>query len=240
VTRAPVLYLILCGSPVARDAWILIDLAQQAGWDVCAVTTPDGRRFVDAPALAAQTGHPVRSQYKSPGDPDVLPSADAMVVAPATVNTINKWAAGIADTLALGLLVEGQGRGLPIAAMPYTNRAMAAHPAFRDSLSRLRSWGVRVLFGPDVVVLHEPGTGDQPHHLGLFPWHLALAAVTEPYRAGRPVPPRPRTGGVGVPAPEPGGAGTGGTGGAAPSRGPAPARGGVPDGLLDPGMAAER
>ncbi len=180
------LYLVVCGSPVARDAWALIDLAREAGWDVCVITTPDGRKFIDAPALAVQTGHPVRSHYKSPGDPDILPTSDAMIVSPATVNTINKWGAGIADTLALGLLVEGQGRGLPIVAMPYTNVAMAAHPAFLENVARLRSWGIRVLFGPDVVPLHEPGTGDREHHLGSFPWHLALRAVTEIREHGVP------------------------------------------------------
>jgi hypothetical protein len=35
-----------------------------------------------------------------------LPPADAIAVAPATYNTINKWAAGISDTLALGILCE--------------------------------------------------------------------------------------------------------------------------------------
>jgi flavoprotein len=35
------------------------------------------------------------------------------VVAPATFNTINKWAQGISDTLALGLLNEATGLGLP-------------------------------------------------------------------------------------------------------------------------------
>ena len=75
------------------------------------VTTPDGAKFVDRAALARQTGHPVRTHYKNPGDPDVLPPADAMIVCPATVNTVNKWAAGITDTLALGLLVEGAGHG---------------------------------------------------------------------------------------------------------------------------------
>jgi len=94
------------------------------------VSTPDGLKFIDVPALAELTGHPVRHRYKYPGDPDVLPNADAMVVAPATVNTINKWACGIADTLALGLLVEAVGSGVPLVAVPYTNRAMAAHPAF--------------------------------------------------------------------------------------------------------------
>jgi phosphopantothenoylcysteine synthetase/decarboxylase len=170
-----VLYVIVCGSPVARNVGLLVALAQRDGWDVCVIASPDGRKFVDVPALAAQTGHPVRSFYKNPGDPDVLPLADAMVVAPATVNTINKWAAGIADTLSLGLLIEGQGRGLPIVAMPYTNSAMANHPAFEDAVERLRGWGVTVLFGEGVVKLHPPGASEE--HLHLFPWELVLDAL---------------------------------------------------------------
>ena len=98
------------------------------------------------------------------------------MVAPATVNTINKWAAGIADTLALGLIIEDQGRGLPIVAMPFTNSAMAAHPAFGESIARLRQWGVTVLFGPDVLKLHEPGTGEAL--AAQFPWDL----IVEPLR----------------------------------------------------------
>jgi len=170
-----VLYTICCGSPIARGVGRLVDLAKQRGWDVCVVTTPDGRKFVDVAALAALTGHPVRSFYKNPGDPDVLPAADAIVVAPATVNTVNKWAVGIADTLALGLLIEGQGKGLPIVAMPFTNAAMGAHPAFRESLDRLRSWGIAVLFGDEVLPLHPPGTGGEL--VDVFPWHLALDAL---------------------------------------------------------------
>lgn len=170
-----VLYVIACGSPAAGRVGVLVGLAQKDGWDVCVVTTPDGRKFVDAAALAEQTGFPVRSHYKNPGDPDVLPPADAMVVAPATVNTMNKWAAGIADTLPLGLLVEGIGKRLKIVAMPYTNRAMAAHPAFGESISRLRSWGVTVLYGDDVLPLPEPGLGQEL--LDAIPWHLALAAL---------------------------------------------------------------
>lgn len=170
-----VLYHIICGSPLARNAGALIDLAQGAGWDVCAIATPDGRKFIDAPTLSEQTGHPVRSFYKFPGEPDVLPPPDAIVVAPATVNTINKWALGIADTLPLGLLVEGLGRGLPIVAMPFTNAAMAAHPAFAESVARLRGWGVTVLFGPEISPPFEPGTGED--HLDGFPWHLAVKAL---------------------------------------------------------------
>jgi phosphopantothenoylcysteine synthetase/decarboxylase len=175
-----VLYVIACGSPVARDVGKLVDLAKADRWDVCVVATPDGRKFIDVPTLAAQTGHPVRSVFKNPGDPDVLPDPNAIIVAPATTNTVNKFAAGIADTLPLGLLVEALGKGLPMVLMPYTNAAMAAHPAFLENIRRIRDWGVVVLYGPDVVELHPPGTGEV--HSGGFPWHLALPALAE---AGR-------------------------------------------------------
>ncbi|ABP55791.1 flavoprotein [Salinispora tropica] len=180
-TTNRVLYVIACGSPLARRVGRLVELAQHAGWEVCVVTTPDGAKFVDQPALARQTGYPVRSHYKNPGDPDVLPPADAMIVCPATVNTVTKWAAGIADTLPLGLLVEAQGRGVPLVAVPFTNAAMAAHPAFRTALGRLSEWGVTVLFGDHVVPLHPPGSAER--HLPAFPWETVVAALPEPSAA---------------------------------------------------------
>ncbi len=172
-----VLYVIVCGSPVARDVGKLVELAQSRGWEVCVIGSPSGARFIDIAALQTQTGHPVRSEYKDPLALDLLPSPDAIVVAPATCNTINKWAAGISDTLALGIVVEAIGKGVPIATMPFTNWAQAAHPAFVENLGKLRAWGVSVLFGDDVYRLHEPGAGDR--HLDEFPWSLVLDAVTE-------------------------------------------------------------
>jgi len=173
-----VLYILVCGSPMARDVGILVNLAQLDGWEVCVITTPDGRKFVDVAALQAQTGHPVRTHYKSPGNPDVLPDADAMIVAPATVNTVNKWAAGITDTLVLGLLIEGYGYGVPIAVVPYTNNVMALHPSLHESLAKLRDWGVQVLYGDDVCRLGGPGQTDRFRNQ--FPWRRALQAVSNP------------------------------------------------------------
>jgi phosphopantothenoylcysteine synthetase/decarboxylase len=151
---------------------------------VCVLTTPSGLRFADVAALEQVTGHPVRSQYKEPGEPDVLPPPDAVIVAPATVNTINKWAAGICDTLALGILVEAIGKRLPLVALPFTNRAHAAHPAFAENVAKLRSWGVTVLFGPDVYPLHDPGTGSR--YLHLFPWSKAIEAIGDGTSVTRP------------------------------------------------------
>jgi phosphopantothenoylcysteine synthetase/decarboxylase len=174
-TRRGVLYLIVCGAPPARDSGRLVQLAQAEGWEVCVIATPSARSFIDPTALQAATGHPVRSQYKQPDEADVLPPPDAIVVAPATFNTINKWAAGISDTLALGLLTEAIGKQLPVVALPFINAAQAEHPAFQGSIDRLRAAGVQLLYGPNVLELHEPGTGSQ--RVGLFPWRLTLEAL---------------------------------------------------------------
>jgi phosphopantothenoylcysteine decarboxylase len=176
-----VLYILVCGSPIARDVGILVDLAQRDGWDVCVVTTPDGSKFVDTGALEVQTGHPVRCSYKKPGEEDALPPPDAIIVAPATVNTVNKWAAGITDTLVLGLLVEGYGYGLPIVVVPYTNRVMAMHPALHESMAKLREWGVQVLYGDDVMRLGNPGQTDR--FRAQFPWRRALQALAARFEA---------------------------------------------------------
>lgn len=170
-----VIYLIVCGASVARNVGQLVSYAHRDGWDVCVVASPDGRKFIDVPAVAAQTGYPVRSFYKNPGEPDMLPAPDAVICAPATVNTVTKWAAGIADTLALGLLVESLGKGLPIVAVPFTNEAMARHPAFGEAIERLRGWGVTVLYGDDVLRLHPPGSAEL--HMNQFPWELPLLAL---------------------------------------------------------------
>jgi phosphopantothenoylcysteine synthetase/decarboxylase len=177
-----VLYIISCAAPPARQLTRLIEPAQQDGWEVCVLATPSAVRFIDPAALEAQTGHPVRSSYKEPGTPDVLPPPDAIIVAPATVNTINKWACGICDTLPLGILVEAIGKKLPTVVLPFTNQAHAAHPAFGESIEKLRSWGVHVLYGPDVYPLHPPGTGSD--HLDSYPWHLALESLNHAATAG--------------------------------------------------------
>ncbi|WP_329163614.1 flavoprotein [Streptomyces anulatus] len=50
-----------------------------------------------------------------PGQPDVWPKADAILVAPATFNTINAWAFGITDKWLVGVVAEGIGKRIPVA-----------------------------------------------------------------------------------------------------------------------------
>jgi phosphopantothenoylcysteine synthetase/decarboxylase len=163
----PFLYVVVCAAGVAGDVRELITMAQDRGWDVGVVATPQGLGFIDAAAVEAQRGYPIRSAWRLPGDPRPLPPPDAIAVAPATFNTINKWAAGVSDTLALGILCEAYGLGIPTAVLPYVNSAMAAHPAYQESLDRLRGMGVLVSSRES----HQPkAVGSAPR----FRWEEAL------------------------------------------------------------------
>src|SRR6266851_25767 len=146
-----VLYVITCASSSAPHVYQYIKAAQQRGWDVCSILTPHARKFVDASHLEQMTGHLVRSEYKHPDEPDVLPRANAIVVFPATFNTMNKWAMGISDTLAVGLLSEYTGLKRPIVAVPcfLTGGGLDTNPAFQRSIRLLKRAGVCVIYEPE-------------------------------------------------------------------------------------------
>lgn len=144
-----VLYVVVCAAPAASSIQAFVSLAQGAAWRVFVITTPDALAFLDRPAIEEITGDPIRSAYRMPNEPKALPPADAVVVAPATFNTVNKWASGIADNFAIALLCELTGVGVPTIAVPLLKEALARHPAFPRSLDTLRAMGVQVLFDPD-------------------------------------------------------------------------------------------
>ena len=146
-------------------------LALERGWAVQVVATPAALEFFDPTAIEQLTGSPVRSQYSKPGSPrSQIP--DAIIVAPATYNTVNKWAQGTSDTYALGVLAEMTGIGTPVVVLPFVNSALAGRVAFRRSVETLRSEGVHILLGPGGFEPHPPRTG--AGRTESFPWHLAL------------------------------------------------------------------
>ncbi|MFB7180738.1 flavoprotein [Streptomyces sp. NPDC056257] len=169
------LYLLCSAAPPVFDVAHVVEDAQTRGWDVCLGLTPTAAHWVSESldGLAALTGHPVRWQYKFPGEADVWPAADALLFAPATFNTINAWALGLTDRFAVGVAAEALGKSTPTVAMPCTNTALAAHPQFDTSLATLRGAGVELLYGDNGFV-PGPAGPDAPAH---FPWPAALDAV---------------------------------------------------------------
>lgn len=157
-----VLYAITCASSSAPLVYKFVQEAQAACWEVCSILTPQARNFVDVALLEQLTGHPVRSEYKHPDEPDILPRANALVVFPATFNTLNKWALGISDTLAVGLLSEYTGLKAPIVAVPCfkTGGGLDTNPAFLRSVRMLRKYGVHVIYEPQT---YPPKNQVPPH-----------------------------------------------------------------------------
>jgi phosphopantothenoylcysteine synthetase/decarboxylase len=165
------LSVIVCGAGPAATIGTLVKLARDRRWAVQVIATPAALEFFDQDAIEDLTGPPVRSQYAKPGAPrSRIP--DAIIVAPATYNTINKWALGISDTYALGVLAETTGAGVPIVVLPFVNSALAARLPFRRSVEALRGEGIRILLGPGGFEPHPPRTGGE--RIGSYPWHLAL------------------------------------------------------------------
>ncbi|MGW0807299.1 flavoprotein [Nonomuraea sp. NPDC002799] len=137
----PVLYVVTSAAPShAGPVADLVVKAQDAHWRVSVVSTPMGVRFLDQSRLEELTGEPVRKDFRMPGEGKELPKADAVIAAPTTVNTINKWAAGITDNFALDLLCELTGYGVPIVAVPMVKPAAPYDkrmPSWDDVLGEL-------------------------------------------------------------------------------------------------------
>jgi phosphopantothenoylcysteine synthetase/decarboxylase len=176
MTSPRTLYIISCAAPPVRFVTTGIQAAQAVGWNVCLILTPSAHHWIGADtisSLADLTSHPIRHQFKLPDEPDVLPSPNALLVAPATLNTLTKWADGHADTLALGLITEAIGLSLPMVALPYVNNAQAAHPAFDRAVNTLRASGVTVLLGEGGHTPHAPKQGNA----AAYAWQSAVNAL---------------------------------------------------------------
>jgi hypothetical protein len=181
-TNGRVLSVIVCGAGPATAIGRFVSLAQERGWTVQVIATSAALDFFDHAAIEQQTGNPVRSEYSKPAAPrSRIP--DAIVVAPATYNTINKWAQGISDTYALGVLAEITGMDTPIVVLPFVNSALASRTPFRRSVESLRSEGVTILLGPGQFEPHPPRTGG--NRIETYPWHLALDEADHMVGLGR-------------------------------------------------------
>ncbi|MEV7418459.1 flavoprotein [Streptomyces sp. NPDC089919] len=169
------LYLFGSAAPPLFDVAWVVEEAQARGWDVCLGLTPTAAEWVaeGIEGLAALTGHPVRSRYRRPGEPDLWPAPDALLFAPATFNTVNAWALGITDRWTVGVAAEAIGKGIPAAVLPCVNTAQVRHPQFDQSLATLHNAGVRVLYGEGGFVPVAPGQDHVPD----YPWGAALDAA---------------------------------------------------------------
>src|SRR5690606_26302355 len=157
------------------------------GHDVHVVATDAALRFVGRPTLEAISRNPVQTELFD-GVAEVRhvalgQSADLVVVAPATANTLAKLAAGISDDL-LGTTILASTAPLVIA--PAMHTEMWQNAATRDNIATLRRRGVHIV-GPASGQLtgSDSGPGRMAEPVEIVDAALAARRPRDP--TGRPV-----------------------------------------------------
>jgi phosphopantothenoylcysteine synthetase/decarboxylase len=159
----PAVTLVVCAAPLARRVSDIATSLLRDGWSVSVVGTPAAAAWFDADELTAAVGSSPRFDYRQPGEPKSTVKPDVIAVCPATFNTVNKVAAGIADNYAVGLICEAVGSGPPLLIAPMVNRKLWSHFAWTDAHSALRKTGVQFLdvqSGQAELTAIESGTGE--------------------------------------------------------------------------------
>lgn len=133
------------GSIAAYKSAELARLLVSRGYEVRVVMTPAAAEFITPLTLQSVTGHPVaqsfweESSIKGIGHIHLADWADAMVIAPATADTIAKLAAGFAENSLLAMALATKA---PLLVAPAMNVNMYEHPATQENIAVLRKRGV--------------------------------------------------------------------------------------------------
>lgn len=140
---------LVCGGIAAFKAPLLLRALRREGAFVQAFLSEEAERYVTPDALAWAANAPVvqrlgpQAEHLSDGAP-----FDAYLVAPATYNTINKVAVGIADGVVTATLASAIGRmeaGKATVLVAPTMHGTMHNSILVASLARLKGLGVRVI-----------------------------------------------------------------------------------------------
>src|SRR6202049_4580190 len=147
------------GGVAAYKSAELVRRLQTEGHTVQVVMTRAAREFITPLTFAALSGQKVITDLFTSGDSGdanlesaiehiaVAQRTDLLLVAPATADTLAKFARGLADDFLSTLYLASTA---PVVLAPAMNVNMWQHPATQENLAALRKRGVRIV---------EPGEG---------------------------------------------------------------------------------
>jgi phosphopantothenoylcysteine decarboxylase/phosphopantothenate--cysteine ligase len=144
----------VCGSIAAYKSALLIRLLVKAGAEVRVIMTKDATSFITPLTLATLSKKPVLVDYFIPGNGEWNNHvelglwADALIIAPATANTLAKMANGFCDNLLLAVYLSAK---CPVYFAPAMDLDMWKHPATTQNVKKLQSYG---------NIMINPGTGE--------------------------------------------------------------------------------
>ncbi len=144
----------VCGSIAAYKSAHLTRLLVKAGARVQVVMTPDATQFITPLTLSTLSGNPVLVDYANAKTGEwnnhvhLAGKADALVVAPASANTLAKFAQGLCDNLLCAVYLSAKS---PVFVAPAMDLDMWQHGSTQSNISRLQSFGNLII---------PPGKGD--------------------------------------------------------------------------------
>lgn len=132
----------ISGSIAAYKSAFLVRLLVKAGAAVRVLMTPAAAEFISPLTLSTLSKHPVLSDVKSEAGwnnhVELGLWADAMVIAPATANTVARLANGICDNMLGAVYLSAR---CPVFFAPAMDVDMWHHPATQSNIQRLESFG---------------------------------------------------------------------------------------------------
>ena len=141
----------ISASIAAYKAILLVRLLKKEGAEVRVVMTQAARDFVSPLVLSTLSEHPVWIDFHTNDEwnnhVELGLWADAMIIAPATCNTLAKMANGICDNLLIATYLSA--RCLVFVA-PAMDEDMFKHPSNQQNMSKIVSFGNHLI---------QPGTG---------------------------------------------------------------------------------
>jgi phosphopantothenoylcysteine decarboxylase / phosphopantothenate---cysteine ligase len=132
------------GSIAAYKSAIFVRLLVKAGAEVKVIMTSSAKDFITPLTLSTLSKNPVLSEFVNDAQGswnnhvDLGLWADALVIAPASANTLGKMANGLCDNLLIGVYFSAR---CPVFFAPAMDLDMLQHPSVKNNIEKLVSWG---------------------------------------------------------------------------------------------------
>jgi len=140
----------VCGSIAAYKSALLVRQLIKAGANVQVIMTPDATNFITPLTLSTLSKNPVFHTYFEPetgewnNHVELALSADLLLIAPASANTMAKMANGLVDNLLTAVYLSAK---CPVYFAPAMDLDMWKHEATQNNIATLQSFG-NILIAP--------------------------------------------------------------------------------------------